>query len=225
MSSDQKPMSPLSPDLGADIVGFLTEPGWMIAAFWFLLIASLVIANYVAVTIPWQRRFGHVAQWAVRFLVGAMWWRQSLQNLPPDYTDHPEQPFGETGLAYWLMLMGRHAAIAVQADFVNYIVLPNFYVFAAVIFGLEVLIGVSLMLGAFVRLFAVIGALQMLSLWLGLYGAPNGSPGSYFVLLLLMLVLALQQFGRSLGIDAILAVRRPARFATGFGRRLLDAIT
>jgi uncharacterized membrane protein YphA (DoxX/SURF4 family) len=161
----------------------------------------------------------------VRLLVGAMWWQQSLWTLPPYYTDHPEQPFGETGLAYWMMLMGKHAAIPLQADFVNNIVLPHFYLFAPVVYGLEVLTAASLMLGLFVRLFAVVGALQILILWLGLYSAPGEWPGTYFFPFLLMLVFALQQFGRSLGIDAILAARRPARFTTGIGRRLFDAVT
>jgi len=33
------------------------------------------------------------------------------------------------------------------------------------------------------------------------------------------------QYGRSLGTDAILAARRPARLKTGWGRRLFDAVT
>jgi uncharacterized membrane protein YphA (DoxX/SURF4 family) len=215
----------VNPNPVTDIAGFLTRPGWMTAAFWFLLIASLAIANYVVITIPWQRRFSHVAQGTVRLLVGAMWWQQSLWKLPPYYTDHPEQPFGETGLAYWMTLMGKHAAIPLQADFVNQIVLPHFYLFAPVVYALEVLTAVSLMLGLFVRLFAVVGALLILNLWLGLYSAPGEWPWTCFFLFLLMLVFALQQFGRSLGIDAILATRRPARFTTGIGRRLFDAVT
>src|SRR5260370_19731584 len=109
-----------------------------------------------------------------------MWWEQTLWKLPPYYTDHPEQPFGETGLAYWMMLMGKHAAIPLQADFVNHLVLPHFYWFAPAVYALEVLTGVSLMLGALVRLFAIIGALQILNLWLGLFSAPRGWPWTYF---------------------------------------------
>src|SRR5207247_2278863 len=124
-------------------------------------------------------------------------------------TDQPERPFGETGLAYWMGLMGKHAAILLQADFVNDLVLPHFYLFAPVVYAAEVLTGVSLMLGAFVRLFALVGALQILNLWLGLYSAPGEWPWTYFFLLLLMLIFALGRYGRSLGVDAILAARRP----------------
>jgi hypothetical protein len=35
-------------------------------------------------------------------MIGGMWWEQTLWKLLPAYTDHPEQPFGGTGLAYWM---------------------------------------------------------------------------------------------------------------------------
>src|SRR5262249_42743377 len=153
--------------------------------------------------------------WLFRLLIGCMWWQQTLWKLPPHYTDHPEQPFGDTGLAYWMKLLGQHAAIPLQADFVNHIVLPNFYLFAPAVYTAELLTGVSLMLGVFVRLFGIIGALQILNLWLGLYSAPNEWPWTYFFLLLLMLIFALHQYGRRLGVDAIIAAQ-PNR------RRLFD---
>ncbi len=215
----------MNPNPASDVVGFLTQPGWMTALFWLLLVASIAIALFALATIPEQRRGGHAARWVLRFLIGAMWWQQSLWKLPPYYTDHPEQPFGDTGLAYWMKLMGQHAAIPLQADFVNSIVLPHFYLFAPVVYAAEVLTGLSLMLGAFVRLFALIGALQILNLWLGLYSAPGEWPWTYFFLLLLQLVFALHQYGRGLGVDAILAARRPARLEAGWGRRLFDWVT
>jgi|GEM_PF-5892783 len=61
------------------------------------------------------------------------------------YTDQPQAPFGTTGLAYWMGLMGKHAAIPLQADFVNNIVLPHFYLFAPLVYCLEVLTAISLM--------------------------------------------------------------------------------
>jgi uncharacterized membrane protein YphA (DoxX/SURF4 family) len=205
----------MNPNPFSDVVGFLTQAGWSTHVFWLLLLASAAIAAYAFVTIPEQRRFGHVADWLFRLLIGCMWWQQTLWKLPPYYTDHPEQPFGETGLAYWMGLMGKHAAIPLQADFVNNIVLPHFYWFAPVVYSLEVLTGVSLILGVFVRLFGVIGALQILNLWLGLYSAPGEWPWTYFFLLILMLIFAVHRFGRSLGLDALYAARprRIFRFA------------
>src|SRR3954462_6389643 len=85
--------------------------------------------------------------------------------------------------------------------------LPNFYLFALLVYGLEVLTAVSLMLGLFVRLGGVIGALQIVNLWLGLYSAPNEWPWTYFFLIVLQLVFASDHYGRSLGVDALLVTR------------------
>jgi len=197
----------MNPNPFYDTATFLLQPAWTTAMFWLLLLGSTAIAVYAYRTIPGQRSIEHIGNWGVRLLIGSMWWQQSLWKLPPFYTDHPEAAFGETGLAYWMGLMGKHAAIPLQADFVNNIVLPHFYLFAPIVYAAEVLTGVSLMLGAFVRLFAVIGALQILNLWLGLYSAPGEWPWTYFFLLLLMASFALRHYGRSLGIDAIIVAR------------------
>ena len=213
----------MNPNPLSDVVAFLTKPGWQTIAFVVLLGVSVAIALYDFVAIREQRDPGHVGRWIFRLVIGAMWWQQSLWKLPPLYTDHPEAPFGATGLAYWMKLMGQHAAIPLQADFVNHVVLPHFYLFAPVVYGLEVLTAVSLMLGIFVRLFAFLGALQILNLWLGLYSAPGEWPWTYMFLLLLQLIFTLGCYGRSLGVDAIIASRRRFRASPGLFRRLFDA--
>ena len=71
------------------------------------------------------------------------------------------------------------------------------------------------MLGVFVRLFGIIGALQILNLWLGLYSAPGEWPWTYFFLLALMLIFALHRYGRSLGLDAIMMARLGQRRTLG----------
>ena len=205
----------MNPNPLSDTIAFLLQPGWTTAIFWLFLAASIAIAAYAYRTIPGQHSLGNLSDWGFRLMIGGMWWQQSLWKLPPSYTDHPEQPFGDTGLAYWMRLMGQHAAIPVQADFVNNVVLPHFYWFAPVVYGLEVLTGVSLMLGVFVRLFGIIGALQILNLWLGLYGAPGEWPWTYFFLLALMLIFALHRYGRSLGLDAIMMARLGQRRTLG----------
>src|SRR3954464_2235978 len=194
----------MNPDPLTDIINFLSQPRFTTAVFWLLLIASFAIAAYVYRTIPEQRTATHIGNWLLRLVVGCMWWQQTLWKLPPYYTDHPDAPFGTTGLANWMKILGEHAAIPLQADFVNNIVLPNFYLFAPVVYLAELLTAVSLMLGAFVGLFGIIGALQILNLWLGLYSAPNEWPWTYFFLLVLQLIFAVHHYGRSLGIDAVL---------------------
>ena len=197
----------MNPNPFYDTIMFLAQPAWTTAMFWLLLLGSTAIAVYAYRTIPGQRSIEHIGNWGVRLLIGCMWWQQSLWKLPPYYTDQPQEPFGTTGLAYWMGLLGKHAAIPLQADFVNSIVLPHFYLFAPLVYGLEVLTAVSLILGCFVRLGGVIGALQIANLWLGLYSAPGEWPWTYFFLLLLMASFALHHYGRSLGIDAIVVAR------------------
>ena len=205
----------MNPNPFYDTVTFLVQPAWTTAIFWLLLLGSIAIAVYVCRAIPGQRSIEHIGNWAIRLLIGCMWWQQTLWKLPPAYTDHPEQPFGETGLAYWMGVMGKSAAIPAQADFVNNIVLPNFYLFAPIVYGLEVLTAVSLLLGLFVRLWGMIGALQVVNLWLGLYSAPGEWPWTYFFLLLLMLIFALHRYGRRLGLDAIILARSQTRGILG----------
>jgi len=195
----------------SDVIDFFQQPGLTTVIFWLLVLGSIAIAVYVFSTMPEQRRFEHVGNWIFRLLIGCMWWQQTLWKLPPYYTDHPDQPFGATGLAYWMGLLGKSAAVPLQADFVNNIVLPHFYVFAPMVYAAEVLTAVSLILGVFVRLWGLIGALQILNLWLGLYNAEGEWPWTYFFLLVLQLIFALHRYGRSLGLDALIAKRSRAR--------------
>jgi hypothetical protein len=197
----------MNPHPISDIVQFLEVPAFTTAVYWILLFASIGVAIYAWRNVLGQRSGVKLCDWAFRLAIGSMWWQQTLWKLPPYYTDHPDQPFGETGLAYWMGLMGKHAAIPLQADFVNNVVLPHFYLFAPAVYALEVLTAVSLILGLFVRAWGLIGAAQILNLWLGLYSAPGEWPWTYFFLLVLMLVFALHRYGRSLGLDAIIVSR------------------
>jgi uncharacterized membrane protein YphA (DoxX/SURF4 family) len=194
----------------SDVVRFLAKSGWPTPVLWLLLLASVAIALYAWTKVPGQRRYRFAANWLFRLLIGCMWWQQTLWKLPPFYTDHPDQPFGATGLAHWMMIEGKSAAIPLQADFVNHIVLPHFYLFAPAVYGLEVLTAASLMLGLFVRLMGFVGALQILNLWLGLYNAYGEWPWTYFFLLVLQLIFAVHHYGRCLGLDAILVARSGA---------------
>lgn len=212
----------MKPNPYSDILAFLARPGWTGYAFWALLIGSALVAACAFIAIPQQRRFKPVADWLFRLWIGSMWWQQTLWKLPPSYTDHPDKPL-TTGLYYWMTVMGKSAAIPAQADFVNHTVLPNFYVFAPIVYGLETLTAVSLILGLFVRFWGIIGALQILNLWLGLYNAPGEWPWTYFFLLVLQLIFAIHRYGRSLGVDALIAER--VRAPRGLARVFLAAAT
>jgi len=215
----------MTPNPFSDVLQFLTQPAWTTVVYWLLLLGSVAIAFYAWRSIPVQRSSVHVANWLCRFLIGSMWWQQTLWKLPPLYTDNPSDPLN-SGLHYWMNQLGKSAWLPLQADFVNHVVIPHFYFFAPIVYVLEVLTGVSLILGIFVRLWGLIGVLQVLNLWLGLYHAPGEWPWTYFFLLVLMVIFTVNRSGRSLGLDAII-LERPAGKPTGAGlsSRWLSVLT
>lgn len=196
----------------SDFLSFLTKPDWPTPLYWLLLLGGIIIAAHVFLRYRDQRTLKHVGNWAFRVLIGSMWWQQTLWKLPPQYG----------GLNYWVTQMGKSAFLTLQADFVNNVVLPNFLLFAPIVYVLEALTAVSLMLGVGVRLWGIIGALQILNLWLGLYNAQGEWPWTYFFLLVLQLIFALHQYGRSLGLDALIVERYARR---GNRSALLAALT
>jgi hypothetical protein len=215
----------MNPNPFWDVLQFVKTPAWTTAVFWILILSSIAIAGVVWSRDPEQRSGANLCDWLIRLVMGSFWWEQSLWKLPPYYTDQPDRPFGETGLAYWMGLMGKHAAIPLQADFVNNIVLPHFYLFAPIVYAAEILTALSLMLGLFVGAWGVIGAAQIFNLWLGLYSAPGEWPWTYFFLLLLMLIFALHHYGRRLGIDTIIVSRMASRPSRGPLSRVITLVT
>src|SRR5262249_35903443 len=115
----------MKPNPISHVVEFLTQPAWTTGIYWLLLIGSIAIAVYVANTIQGQRTARHLGNWLCRFIIGTMWWQQTLWKVPPYYTDQPDQPL-TSGLHYWLTQMAQSAWIPLQADFVSNIVIPHF---------------------------------------------------------------------------------------------------
>jgi uncharacterized membrane protein YphA (DoxX/SURF4 family) len=217
----------MKPNPFSDALHFLVQPAWTTAVYWLLLLGSIAVAAYAWRSIASQRSWSNVCDWLCRFFIGTMWWQQTLWKLPPLYTDNPSDPVN-SGLHFWMMREGQSASIPLLADFVNHIVLPHFYFFAPIVYGLEVLTAVALILGIFVRLWGIIGALQVLNLWLGLYNAEGEWPWTYFFLLVLMVIFALHRYGRSLGVDALIVertARRPTSGGAGLSDRWLNVLT
>lgn len=196
-------MNPLS-----DTINFLMRDGWPIKVFWLLLIGSITIALINFIRDPAQRTVHHVWTWLARLFIGGLWWQQTLWKLPPTYTDNPDGVSG--GLHFWIGEMVNNAAFEWQRALVKNIIQPHFYLFAPQVYGMEVIIAVSLMLGLFTRLGGLLGALMALNLWLGLYRASYEWPWTYFFLFLLQVTFVIYHAGRSLGVDAMLARQRQA---------------
>jgi uncharacterized membrane protein YphA (DoxX/SURF4 family) len=189
----------LRPNPLQDTIAFLTVTSWPTAVFWLLLLGSVAGAAAAGRADPAQPTLRNLGSWVLRLLVGAMWWQQSLWKIPPNYD----------GLIYWMKQMAEHAAIPLQGQLVQDIVLPDIAVFGPLVYAVEVAIGVSLMLGLFTRLGALLGFGMAVNLWLGLYSAPGEWPWTYGYLAIIQGLFLLDPPGRRLGWDA--ALRRRGR--------------
>ena len=187
----------MKPDPLRNVLTFLSAPGWVTPAFWLLLAASAIAAVAVYRADPAQRTIRHFAIWLLRLVMGAMWWQQSLWKIPPNYD----------GLSYWMKQMVEHAPIEWQSQLVRDVMLPNITLFGPLVYGVEVLIGISLILGLLTRLGAIVGMLMAVNLWLGLYSAPGEWPWTYGFLVIVHILFAIDPPGRSLGVDFLLRRR------------------
>ena len=200
----------------SDAIRFLIHGArWTSSAYWLLLVASVLVA-----AINWrgdsrQRSAAHVWNGVTRVSMGIMFWSQTLWKLPPTYGD----------LRYWMEQLVKGAAFPAHADFVRSVVLPHFTFFAPQVYAGEVLITVSLMLGLFTRLGALLGALAAVNLYLGLYRIPSEWPWTYGFMILLLITLWVQHAGRSLGIDAMLVRGVTGPSPPGTWRRLVTLLS
>jgi uncharacterized membrane protein YphA (DoxX/SURF4 family) len=195
----------------SDAVKFLTLPRWTTGVYWLLLLAAAVIAG-----INWwadreQRSAVHIWTLVLRFLMGTMWWGQTLWKLPPGYG----------GLRYWTGELAKYAAFPVQRDFVKNIVEPHFAFFAPQVYFMEVFVAVTLILGLWARLGAFLGVLLAINLWLGFYHSPTEWPWTYGFLILLQITLLVYRAGRSLGVDAVWLRQHKGRPPAGARGRLV----
>ena len=182
----------MRPNPAEDALAFLTRPVWTTPIFWLLLVGSLGIAIRVWRHAPTRKPLHDPAIWLLRLLVGSMWWQQSLWKIPPNYD----------GLLYWMKQVVAHAAVPLQAYLYDRLMVPNIAVFGPLIYALEVLIGVSLMLGVLTRIASLLGLLMALNLWFGLYSAPGEWPWTYGYLIVIQALFLIDPPGRCLGLDS-----------------------
>ncbi len=198
-----------------DVLKFFIQGGWTTYVFWLLILASIAIAAVNLRRDPSQRSIPHLWNWLTRVLIGALWWQQSLWKQPPSYG----------GLLYWMQEMVKWSSTELQRHFVQDVVIPHFYFFAPQVYMAEVLIAVTLILGLFSRLGALVGTLMAINLWLGLYRSPAEWPWTYFFLIVIQITLLVQRPGRSLGLDAILLRRKQESSHRGFPDRLVALLS
>lgn len=142
-----------------------------------------------------------------RILIGLLWLLSLRWKLPPDFA-----PASGRGLLDWLQLEVQHPAFPLYGHFVESVVIPNFLLFAWIIFVAELLVGMSLLTGSLTRLGAAAGLLMSLNLGVGLLEVPGEWPWSYAMMAMWHGAFLAAGAGRFLGLDAWL--RRRAKGKT-----------
>jgi len=186
----------MRPNPLTDALAFLVETDklWFTVMFWLLVLGSVAAALQAWRTDPAQRSARHIGIGLLRFIVGCMWWQQSLWKIPPHY---------DWGLIHWMQEIVEHASTELQSVLVRDLVLPNIAVFGPLVYAIEVAIAASLILGLFTRFGAALGALMAINLWLGLYNAPGEWTWTYMFLVVIQLLFLMDPPGRSLGVDTL----------------------
>jgi hypothetical protein len=170
---------------------------WVLTlGFLALFAASLWIARKNWEEDPTQRTGHHLATWAMRLLIGCMWFQGSLWKLPFPVSG---------GLQGWTLNMVEHAAFPFHSWIAKNIYANIMPIITPVVFFTEMGLAVSFMLGLFVRPMAVLGMLFVVHLYFGLYRHPAEWPWLYVFLIFTQAMFFLHNAGKSLGLDAMLA--------------------
>lgn len=152
---------------------------------------------------PWRNMLSATMPlWPVAFarmLIGVLWLFSLRWKLPPSFDGGNER-----GLRTWLELEVEHPVIGLYGDLIDNVVLPNFTLFAWLLFLTELLVGISLLFGLFTRLGAAMGLVMALNLGIGLAEVPGEWPWSYMMLAMWHGLFVVGAAGRVLGLDATL---------------------
>ncbi|MEM8861118.1 MAG: hypothetical protein AAGD96_22570, partial [Chloroflexota bacterium] len=129
-----------------------------------------------------------------RMIIGVLWLFSLRWKLPPDF-----MPASGKGLMDWLLLEVQHPAFGFYAEFVQNIVIPNFLLFAWLIFLGELFVGLSLLTGTITKAGSFVGLVMSLNLGIGLLEVPGEWPWSYAMLAMFHGIFLLSGPGRVFG--------------------------
>lgn len=169
-----------------------------VALYWALLAAAFAIAVLNWRRDPLQRTGHHVSIFAVRLVAAGMWYLGTLWKLPLPVSD---------GFKYWLDQTVKFSSFQAHSD-VMQIFASHIVVVQPLVYLTELFITASLMLGAMVRLSAVLAILFTLNLLIGLYNDPTEWAWTYLAIICAHAMFAITQAGRSLGLDNLIAQRQ-----------------
>ena len=152
----------------------------------------------------------------VRIAVGAYWLYEQHWKLPPEFGLHDAR-----GLMFALQQSIQYPTVGLYREFLLTVVVPHFHLFGWLIGGMEIAVGISLVLGALTRAGALLGVLQAVNLLVAQGLTPEG-PWIYLAILVANLFVLLTPSNRRLGLDSRLAPRlRAARSRTSLLSRML----
>src|SRR5262249_4627134 len=175
---------------------------FLVALFFGLLGASIVIAWRNWYQDPTQRSLEHLTTWFIRAIMGCMWFQSSLWKLPLPVSG---------AFQYWTEQVTRYAAFSWHRWLAANVLLPFIEFINPVVFLTELSIGIALILGFMVRPMTIVGMLFVLHLWLGLYHQPNEWMWNYIFLFFVQCFFIINNAGKSLGLDALLSGRRRSK--------------
>lgn len=139
-----------------------------------------------------------------RMLIGLLWLFSLRWKLPPSFDGGEER-----GLREWLELEVAHPVFGFYGQLIESVVIPNFTLFAWLLFLTELAVGLSLLLGYRARLGAIVGLGLSLNLGVGLAAVPGEWPWSYAMLAMWHGVFFVTDAGKVWGLDRRAAIERP----------------
>jgi len=155
------------------------------------------IAGWFATTAPlWPLALA-------RIVYGVLWWQQSKWKVPSD--DFGRKSGG--GLWYWVQQEVQHPTVGAYKDFLVNVMIPHWTFFGYMTLITETFIGVTLILGVFTRLGALVAVGMAANITIGILSVPHEWVWTYVMLIMFAAVFLLTGAGRSIGVDAFLGPR------------------
>ncbi len=153
-----------------------------------------------------------------RIAYGLLWWQQSAWKVPSD--DFGRRSGG--GLWYWVHQEIQYPTVNAYREFLVNVMIPHWTFFGWMTLCTETFIAVSLMLGLFTRMGALVAIGMAANITIGILGVPHEWGWTYAMLIGLPALFLLTDAGRSFGIDSLVAplLDRGSRRGTRMARLL-----
>jgi len=138
----------------------------------------------------------------LRMVMGAIFLAVWADNLVKGY-------YSASGWAHFVQHYADTTKVAPYAKVLNDVLIPHAALVAPAQFAIELVVfGLFLVLGVFTPISGLLAAGFQLNLLIATSGTADW-PGTYIIMFLLLVAIALGQSGRTLGVDARFAKRRP----------------